>query len=1225
MNQMDLDDFIDQNAILDNIILEQNQNSTNNKQSNSNDKNDFRRLKSQNLKIKNSLLNEIQNESLLLEKYFFKKLNDFPKIFEGNNFASYQEAFDYLKYKAIPTKCECAGIIDNIPGWRCIDCSKYENTIYCSKCYINSKEIHKNHKVEFSNESSGMCDCGDPDSLYNFCPEHCGPFTEQKQIDDYINQVFPENILNNLKIFLDDMFYHLTKYLLLTEKCKLFYNKIMNKKDQKEDSISNIISVKENFAIIFKNFLNFFRKISEKNVAMLHILSSYFLKNNLGKLMSNEKEKAQGLTTHSCIKINSDNIEILYKDKNSNKNILSPMNFTGVEKHKCECPFVRLFVSNYRNNIKSSDLDESEDEKFLLSFIHNLFLKKSMCIVLFFLYKEIIFNNSDYIRNVRSQYFSEDALAIIAQKTTLIEDSFEFLYDYLQTFFEKNFKKYELGVVDTKELEEIVDEIKIYMFDSKVWTKPNIIKLIFPKICISKKLIDIFCLFHNQLIFKSIVPHPVFQSKKPIIDLIDMELFLLFTANMLFLQTDWKNIDKIKEIFNYFFDNILMLHKNKTLGKNEFSYHLPIYRYFGGFLNSFCFNYAINHNTNINDALEYVKKNLFRSKKEMNNLILIILEEYYKYYGFIMGIKTGYFNYYEVESYYFIYFNDLRYLLKDIYLLKYLFAMIEEPIKLINILEKSDLENIFYIFKSIFIPETMTTSQKKESSNQNSYLSSVFNFLRHPIITITNYYYNRGKIDENEYKFAFQWKRLLEMIIIILKNDTTPLSQIFRFYYQVLSSKTKILFYDKIRKNKYLMKDCKNMLKETLIQTFIEKGNLIDLEEIKKYLEGFYLDFFGKKEFDEILNEIAEYKINGEKKQYYIKDSALKFLDFNYYYSPFKRTSAEKYITEFKKDTFKMNNSYYYNPSEFFFDFYNKTYEKILLCIENIELLTTMLEVLLNPIYEERMAKYNPSSIRTILLPLVFNYLSIFGAINSKSFYDFKIKNENLIEKICNILNEFINTNKESKFLDAELAENIMELIKKLNSYKNIKRYINDGVIKFNEKSYNTDEEELNINDEKNGNLEKKLSEIGLKQSENKTKIKNMKDKLKNLMKKKSGKFMDNALKNKNLKSFMETTDITEEESKNEDTDKITCFYCRLPIDLKNFITPYGKLGLIIEDFFYDNCEIASVNSFFEELIQSEKLNNLKKQSIQTYINKVNNRTKVNFYRITSCGHYFHK
>ena len=44
--------------------------------------------------------------------------------------------------------------------------------------------------------------------------------------------------------------------------------------------------------------------------------------------------------------------------------IFSSMNFSGVTKHECECPFIRLFISNYRSNIKSYDPEKTEDEKF---------------------------------------------------------------------------------------------------------------------------------------------------------------------------------------------------------------------------------------------------------------------------------------------------------------------------------------------------------------------------------------------------------------------------------------------------------------------------------------------------------------------------------------------------------------------------------------------------------------------------------------------------------------------------------------------------------------------------------------------------------------------------------------------------------------------------------------------------------------------------------------------
>ena len=384
---------INDDLILDDFMQFENHINENNVNSNNKSQNtDFRHIIYKNLNLKNSLLKEIHKETNNLEKYFFEKIEEFPKIFPQKNFSSLEETINYLESISIPNKCICAGIIDTIPGWKCVDCSIYDNSIYCSNCYINSKEIHKNHKVEFLNSSGGMCDCGDPDSLNNFCAEHRGPYTDQKEIDEYINKVFPENTLKNIKDFFDDFFYQFSKYLILTEKCKLFYEYILEENKEKDEKKINVINLKDNFGVVFKNFMDFLRKITEKNMAMLHIIVSYFLKNNFKK---NDKE--WGLTTHSCIKISENNIEILYKDKNANKNIFSSMNFTGVTKHKCECPFLRLFISNYRNNIKSLDANGTEDEKFFLSFTHNLFMRKALCIIFFFLYKEVLLNNSNNI------------------------------------------------------------------------------------------------------------------------------------------------------------------------------------------------------------------------------------------------------------------------------------------------------------------------------------------------------------------------------------------------------------------------------------------------------------------------------------------------------------------------------------------------------------------------------------------------------------------------------------------------------------------------------------------------------------------------------------------------------------------------------------------------------------------------------------------------------------
>jgi hypothetical protein len=119
-----------------------------------------------------------------------------------------------------------------------------------------------------------MCDCGDPDSLYQYCSEHSGPFTDQKQIDEYIQQSFSEKVLYNLKAFFDEFFIKFSKYFILTAKCDLFMEDIYNEyfndenpemKDKLEVEKSDVDLVKSNFCIVFQNFIYFLRLITKKN------------------------------------------------------------------------------------------------------------------------------------------------------------------------------------------------------------------------------------------------------------------------------------------------------------------------------------------------------------------------------------------------------------------------------------------------------------------------------------------------------------------------------------------------------------------------------------------------------------------------------------------------------------------------------------------------------------------------------------------------------------------------------------------------------------------------------------------------------------------------------------------------------------------------------------------------------------------------------------------------
>ena len=62
------------------------------------------------------------------------------------------------------------------------------------------------------------------------------------------------------------------------------------------------------------------------------------------------------------------------------------------------------------------------------------------------------------------------------------------------------------------------------------------------------------------------------------------------------------------------------------------------------------------------------------------------------------------------------------------------------------------------------------------------------------------------------------------------------------------------------------MHDCKNMLKENIVQVIIANGNLLDIKDIKKGINEFFFVIFKEQEFFNILDELTVNKMNGEKR-----------------------------------------------------------------------------------------------------------------------------------------------------------------------------------------------------------------------------------------------------------------------------------------------------------------------------------------------------------------------
>ena len=487
---------------------------------------------------------------------------------------------------------------------------------------------------------------------------------------------------------------------------------------------------------------------------------------------------------------------------------------------------------------------------------------------------------------------------------------------------------------------------------------------------------------------------------------------------------------------------------------------------------------------------------------------------------------------------------------------------------------------------------------------------------------------NRGNNEKNndEYNCIMQWKDLLEILIIFMKDDSCIYWDLMRNYSDTLSPKTKRYLFSIVKKNKFAMEDLENILKEKLIHEIISNGNIIEMKSISQNIDNYLQTLFEENnKFNELLDELTYNKMNGDRKLLFLKDTYFKNFDINYYISLADKSSAQRYLLEFKKDAIKSYNNYYYNPSKLTFELFEIVYEKILLNKNNLELMIKIIEKLLSK--ENIIKKIDIKSVRNNLLPVILNYLLMFCVINTKSFIEFKIENKDLIIKLQNILSESLKTNKDNNnndneniILEKDLEEYIAEVINQLNKYQIISDSIENDLSKLNKYDYNIDildklkEQQLNNN---NLNIINFISTDSKKKAdEKKEKSKNMKNKMKNLMKKKSDLFLDKVSLNQEMIEII--NDQNQNQDNIKDNNEIMCFFCRNSINLNSFDIPYGKLGLLINDYFYINSLKASIRS------ELSKLTNKDYNKNNIYDKIVEQIDCEKFNRITSCGHYFH-
>ena len=1171
----------------------------------------FTKINPTELKTKeNEFYSKINSETIKLSEYFENSAEKFPSLFDSN-LKTFDECLQHLEKIAIPNKCVCAGVIDAIPGFRCSDCSKFENTIYCIDCFKNSQDLHKGHNVVYLSNSIGMCDCGDPLALNTYCHEHSGPFIEQKQIEEYIQKSFGEKVLENLRKFFDEFFLVFSKYFILTEKIELFIEESFNEKfsgelnDELLNEKDDVELLKSNFCIIFQNFIYFLRLITKNNFGMVHLIASYFLKNNFGSLnIENEF-----MTNHQCIELNQNDIKILSEsDKKEN--------------HICKCPFLRLFFSNYRDNVK---LDSKEDEQqFIFSFVHNLQLRSIYSIMEFFLYKTILYNNNENLIYCRTQFYLDDSLEFMARKTPYLEDSVNELYNYLKIIMKRNASRDNYLFKNEESIKKLLKYIIELPGDIKYYSKTKMRLVMTEKTAFFKKAIDLICLFHNMNEFKSIVPHPDFQPRLFSGYIFETERYLLKIPALLNCCIEWNKIEKLKEIYQYMINKILNQEKEeiKQLDENEFTFHINLYRSFGIFMNAFCFNYSFMNNCTILESINFFKKNFFESQEQVETFVDIILKDLFKFFGFICGTKNNLFNYYERANVYFTIYTEYYCYQNDFTLIKYIFALTEKNIDINSFLKLSNVENIYEKFDDIFnkdiILEDKPNEEKKEENVQDIDINTINNLQgEERDLALLRFLLNRrmspGTKDKSaeESNIIMQWEMLLKLLIFSLREDSCCYHSLIDIYEEVLSTQTKNDLFNNIKNNKYAMYDLKNLLQEKLILKIIEYGNLIDRQKLEKDMDKYFFNLFDENNiYNQTLDELTYNKMNGETKIYYLKDEYLKYIDCNNYISPLKKSEAQKYILDFKKDIIKTYNYYFYNHSQLTFEFFEKVYEKVLLNKNNLDLIIKIFEKLIN---KDKILEYlDKASIRNSIFPILLNYLQIFNVINTKSFIEFKLENKNTINKLYNLLFDYIKNNN----IDKDLEEQIKQILNQMNIYQLIFDNYNGDLSKLNKYDYNTNIiEKIKLDKKSNTNniniipIEKDIN------NKKKQKIQNIKNKCKLLLKKKSNDFMSKIEKNEELiKGINEyINDVKNIGSKDEE---IMCFCCRNPIKLNSFDQPYGKLGLCINDLFYINTIKASLREEFSKLGISD--------NSKIYLETMKNIKNQIFSRITSCGHYVH-
>ena len=831
-----------------------------------------------------------------------------------------QELGAFFALLELDTQTICAKKMIDVGGWRCADCVTNDSTIFCQDCWSLMRDKHKGHNVIFVGKVSGTCDCGDHNSISKefFCPKHKGIFQNDAEIEKYVKdslgERIPQQIANNSKRMFEDM--------------SIFFIKSINEKKQ---------TSKEFFKVV-NEFTNCFGILCDMSTACNYIMSDLLLK------------KYPCKTKHLCLDINE-----------SGGKMIKESFFA----HECTCPLIRYLLEFW----------PGKKEKLLYKFVCNYKMKKIMGLYYFLFYKDYIKDVIADFEEISVQIIFSDVIKIACTIPGLIDYFYDGMIEIFNIFLDED-SKFKIGKNDCllKVSLTLVDRIKRFTFmkevvlklkcDTIYLLKPAALDYLSNNTNIIFKLIDLTALVHNANKVKVIFPPPINKiSDKYLIELLDVELWLLDVLSMYISIFNFSNSSLVKEVFTYY-SKVIQKNTKNELGENEYTFHITLYRGFSMFLNRYCFYEANKNKTDVFKSLQNVSKLMPDFQKCSKKMIKSI----YKVFGFITACNEGFFSYYGVDmrQYEYLYYYNPQFIYRDFCLLKYLLAL---------------KENAKYLgFKKILALCQVENSNKPIEEY----------ILKGDKVTSPDKWLN----DWNKQYLKFSSK-ILNIILCLLRNNTCLIWNLSSAYGNLKSNKIQDkLIYEILKSD---MNNFHEMTKELIINKLLIKENLAYFTEITDSIFTCLNDFFGEQFIKDIIIELTNKTLTTEKKaKFSLKDELLYYLDLNYIMYPIHKSKAEKYISDFKSKIVSIFNIHFYPTNKFELKLTEENYNQLYFNEKNFDFLFQFTSFILTQKGYEILNEY--------FLSVLLNYLSTFLCVQSEHFAFLRanLKTDHIIQVLEN-------------------------------------------------------------------------------------------------------------------------------------------------------------------------------------------------------------------------------